>query len=205
MSGRRAGLFALVLFAAALPVAASAQGLRDRVLAWVQGDFRAPLVCMLERSPRQALRRVRIHPAPRSALPSVRITFHDLEAPAGTTCGGVSNQDEPNVIGELDLVFEARNHPDTGEVDFRNALRRDGGFSFRIRAGRLRIGPAGESGASLQSLDYAGGTARVESVAPGSDAARRLSVFGAERQLQLQLDAEGARPLAFDLVELPPR
>jgi hypothetical protein len=204
VSARRVCLLALGVFAAALPRAGSAQGLRDRVLAWPQGDFRAPLVCVLDGSPRQALRRVRIHPAPRNALPSVRITFQDLEAPAGTACGGVSNQDEPNVIGALDLVFEGRNQPDTGEVDFRNALRRDGGFSFRIRAGRLRIGPAGEATASLQSFDYAGGTARVQGVAPGSDAARRLSVFGAERQLQLELDAEGARRLTFDLVELPP-
>jgi hypothetical protein len=194
-----------LLCAAAVPRAVSAQGLRDRVLAWPQGDFRAPLVCVLGGDPRQALRRVRIHPAPRSALPSVRVTFQDLEAPPGTTCGGVSNQDEPNVIGELDLAFEGRNQPDTGELDFRNALRRDGGFTFKIRAGRLRIGPAGDPTAALQSVDYKGGTARVESVAPGSDAARRLATFGSQHELQLELDADGARHLAFDLVELPPR
>jgi hypothetical protein len=194
-----------LLCAAVLPRAAAAQGLRDRVLAWPQGDFRAPLVCVLDGNPRQALRRVRIHPAPRTALPSVRITFQDLEAPPGTTCGGVSNQDEPNVIGALDLVFEGRNQPDTGELDFRNALRRDGGFSFKIRGGRLRIGPASDPSAALQSFDYTGGTARVQAVAPGSDAARRLAAFGSERELQLELDADGARHLAFDLVELPPR
>lgn len=205
MSGRRAGVLALGWFVAALPAAAAAQGLRDRALAWVQGDFRAPLVCVLEGNPRQALRRVRIHPAPRNALPAVRITFQDLEAPPGTTCGGFSNPDEPNVIGALELIFEGRSQPDTGEVDFRNALRHDGGFTFRIRTGRLRVGPVGESGSALQSLDYTGGTARVHSVVRGSDAARRLAVFGSERQLQLELDAEGVRPFAFDLVELPPR
>src|SRR4030095_14807050 len=142
VSRRCIPLLACLLCAAVLPRAAAAQGLRDRVLAWPQGDFRAPLVCVLDGNPRQALRRVRIHPAPRTALPSVRITFQDLEAPPGTACGGVSYQDEPNVIGALDLVFEGRNQPDTGELAVRHALRRDGGFSFKIRGGRLRIGPA---------------------------------------------------------------
>ena len=47
-------------------------------------------------------------------------------------------------MGGLELVFEGRSRPDTGEVDFRNALRRDGGFSFRIESGsaarRRRVG-----------------------------------------------------------------
>jgi hypothetical protein len=196
----------LLVLAFAVPAVAAAQSLRDLALAWVQGDFRAPLVCVIDGASRQALRRVRIHSAPRgTALPSVRVTFYDLEAPPGTTCGGVAHGDEPNVKGGLELVFEGRSRPDTGEVDFRNAMRRDGGFTFRIQSGQLQLGPAGGPPEALKGSDYAGGTARIVSLAPGSDAARRLAPFGAHRQLQLEIEAEGAPPLAFDLVELNPR
>ena len=196
---------AVWLLACALPAPAAAQGLRDLAFGWVQGDFRAPLVCVIDGVSRQALRRVRVHPAPRGALPSVRITFYDLEAPPGASCGGVSSGEEPNVTGGLVLVFDGRSQPDTGEVDFRNAMRRDGGFTFRIESGRLNVGPAGGPVASLASSDYAGGSARFRNAEPGSDAARRLAAFGAQRQLQLELEAPGAPSLAFDLVLLPPR
>jgi len=196
---------ACVLLACALPAPAAAQSLRDLVYTWVQGDFRAPLACVIDGASRQALRRVRIHPAPRGALPSVRLTFHALEAPPGTSCAGVTSREEPNVAGGLVLVFEGRSQPDTGEVDFRNAMRRDGGFAFRIESGRLRVGPAGQPADSLPSADYAGGAARVRSPLPGSDAARRLAGFGAHRQLELELEAPGAPTLSFDLIELPSR
>jgi hypothetical protein len=197
--------WAAALLGCALPAAAGAQSLRDLVFVWAQGDFRSPLACVIDGASRQALRRVRIHPAPRGALPSVRVTFHDLEAPPGTTCSSVTRREEPNVAGGLVLVFEGRSQPDTGEVDFRNAMRREGGFVFRIESGRLRIGPAGEPADARPSRDYAGGVARLHSPAPGSDAARRLACFGALRQLELELEAPGAPSLALDLMELPPR
>jgi hypothetical protein len=199
---RAAALWAALL-ACALPGAAAAQGLRELSYAWAQGDFRAPLACVVDGASREALRRVRIHPAPRAALPALRITIYDLEAPLGTVCTGLASRSEPNVIGALELVFEGRSRPDTGQVDFRNALRRDGGFTFRIQQGKLRVGPAGEPESTLPSHDYTGGSARVGTVPPGSDGARRLATFGANRQLQLELAAPGAPALAFDLVELP--
>jgi hypothetical protein len=195
-----------VLLACALAKPAAAQGVRDLALAWVQGDFRAPLVCIVDGVPRQALRRVLIHPGPRSAArPSVRVSFYDLEAPPGTSCSGIAGEPEPNVIGALELVFDGRSRPDTGEVDFRNALRRDGGFTFKVESGRLRVGPVVDGEAALRSVDFEDGRARIGSVAPASDAARRLASFGNHRQLRLELHRDGAPPLAFDLIELPPR
>jgi hypothetical protein len=201
----RTGLLPLA-FGAALAAAAASQGVRELAFAFVQGDFRAPLTCVVDEAPRQALRRVRIHPGPQhSARPSLRITFYDLEAPAGTRCSSISGQSEPNVIGTLALVWDARTRPDTGEVDFRNQLRREGGFDFKIDSGRLRLGDveAGKDGERV--VDFAGGVARVEPVVPGSDAARRLASFGGHRRLGLSLTAPDAPRLAFDLVELPPR
>jgi hypothetical protein len=196
---------AAALLACALPLPAAAQGLHDLVYAWAQGDFRAPLACVVDGASRQALRRVRIHPAPRGALPALRVTLFDLEAPLGTRCSGLASGEEPNAIGTLELALDARSRAGTSEVDFRNALRRDGGFTFRIQKGSLRIGSAGEPASALASHDYTGGSARVVAVPPGSDAARRLAAFGSRRQLQLELAAPGAPSLAFDLVELRPR
>lgn len=202
MSLRRWAAAALL---AALPGPAHAEGVRELAYAWARGDFRAPLACVIDGASRQALRRVRIHPAPRGALPAVRVSLYDLEAPPSTRCAGLANAEEPNVIGVVQLVFEGRSRPDTGEVDFRNALRRDGGFTFRIEQGKLRIGGAGEAASGLASHDYAGGSARILTIPPGSDGARRLATFGPHRQLRLELEAPGAPALAFDLVALPTR
>lgn len=203
MRARHGRAALLWLAAVGIPAFASGQGLRDLALAWVQGEYRAPLVCVLDGTPRQALRRVRIHPGRPGDRPSVRLSFHDLEAPAGIDCRGVSGQAEPNVVGVLELVFEGRSRPDTGEVDFRNALRREGGFTLRVMSGHLRIGAAGASTAALEDVDFSGGSAEIRSVPPGSDAARRLSLFGGERQRELKLSAASGKELAFELVELP--
>ena len=205
MSGGRCWAKALLLALAVSPAGASGEELRDLALAWVQGDYRAPLVCLLDGSPRQALRRVRIQPGPRGGRPSVRLVFHDLEAPPGTSCTGVTGQAEPNVIGVLELVFEGRSRPDTGEIDFRNALRRDGGFSFRVASGQLRSGPAGVEDEALEAVDLAEAMVQVRTVPPGSDAARRLASFGGSRILQIELAPAASGHLAFDLVELPSR
>ena len=201
MRGRRSRALAWLFAAVALPSLAAAAGLRDLVLDWALGDYRAPLVCVLDGTAREALRRVRIQPG-HGDRPSLRVTFYDLEAPSGIACGDVSGEPEPNVAGVVELVFEGRSRPDTGEVDFRNALRREGGFSFRVTTGHLRIGAAGAPAAELETVDFADGTAEIRSVPPGSDAARRLSGFGGERQRELRLSAPSGRKLAFELVEL---
>lgn len=185
--------------------AAHAQGVRELAFAWAEGDYRAPLTCTVEGVPRQALRRVLIVPRPRrAARPGVRLTFFDLEPPPGTHCSSVSGAEEPNLIGALELVWNGRTRPDTGPVDFRNLLRRDGGFDFGIETGRLRIVPTHEASAP-RLVDYAGGSARLEVARPGSDAARRLSAFGGSRHRVLRLEAADAPPLLFDLTDLPGR
>ncbi len=204
MSLRRCRAGALLLALALPPASACAEELRDLALSWVLGDYRSPLVCVMDGSPRQALRHVRIQPGPRGGRPSARLVFHDLEAPPGTSCSGVTGAAEPNVVGTLELAFAGRSRPDTGDVDFRNALRRDGGFSFRVASGTLRIGPAGAEAAS-QAVDLVGTTVWVRAVPPGSDGARRLASFGGRRQLQLELERAASEPLRFDLVDLPSR
>src|SRR5262245_2173153 len=186
--------------------AAGAGGVRELAVAWVVGDFRAPLACVVDNVPRQALRRVRIDPAPPGNPRLVaRVTFFDLAAPPGTRCTSVSGAEEPNVIGAVALLWDAPTRPDMGEADFRHTLRREGGFDFKVDAGRLRVGASADASDALPTIDFAGGTARFEQVAPGSDAARQLAGFGGKRQLRLELRAPGGSPLSFELVELEPR
>ena len=194
---------ALWLAAVVLPALASSEGVRELALGWAQGDYRAPLVCVLDGTAREALRRVRIQPGlPTDAPYTLRLTFHDLDAPPGIACAGISGEPEPNIVGVLELAFDRRSRPDTGEVDFRNALRREGGFRFRVTGGHLRIGRAGAPSGELTDVDFAGGTAEIRSIPPTSDAARRLATFGSERQRELKLRAAEGQPLAFELVEL---
>jgi hypothetical protein len=189
---------------ALLPALAAAQGLRELAGAWALGDYRAPLVCVLEGAAREALRRVRIQP-PRPVDPpdTLRVTFQDLDAPPGISCTTLSGARETNVVGVLELTFDGRSRPGTGEVDFRNTLRREGGFGYRIRGGRLRLAEIGAPEASPELVDFAGGVAEIREVPPGSDAARRLASFGGDRQRLLRITSEAGRQLVFDLVELP--
>ncbi|MEN8159833.1 MAG: hypothetical protein ABFS41_07170 [Myxococcota bacterium] len=201
---RRLGL-AGVLLGGLLATAAPghAQGVRELAFGWAEGDYRAPLTCTVDGVPRQALRRVLIAPRPRrAARPGVRVTFFDLEAPPGTRCSSVSGAEEPNLTGHVDLVWEGRSRPDTGPVDFRNALRRDDGFGFAIETGRLRLIPTDGQG-ETRRVDFALGSARLEVAAPGTDAARRLAPFGGRRQRVLRLEPPDGPALLFDLVELP--
>lgn len=204
---RARSLLACLFVAAAAAAPASAQGLRELVAAWALGDYRGPLFCVVDGAAREALRRVRIQP-PRPVDPpgTLRVTFHDLEAPAGISCSTLSGERERNVVGVLQLAFDGRDRPDTGEVDFRNTLRREGGFGYRITGGVLRVVELGAGAdASPEPVDFAGGTAEIREVPPGSDAARRLAVFGSARERTLRLISAGGLELVFDLVELPRR
>lgn len=175
--------------------------LASLALLWAQGDYRAPIVCEIAGEAHRALRRVRIAAGPRhAARPTDRVLFFDLEAPPDTRCTDPTGGDEPNVVGQLVLAFEeGRGRPDTASYDFQSALRRDGGFRFAIKAGRLRVGPPG---AELEEHDLGGGTLRLTRIEPGSDGFRRLADFGPRRKLRLEVEAPDAPRLAFDLVQL---
>jgi hypothetical protein len=197
-------LLILLLAAAGLGQAPSGQtpGLNELALEWARGEYRAPLICEIDGIPHRALRRVLVSPGPRYArTPMNRLAFFDLETPEGTRCHDETGGEEPNAIGSLALALEARSRPDTVRRDFDAALRREGGFDFRIRAGRLRLGAPGEKASTLPEVDFSGGTARIHKVERGSDAFRRLAEFGQLRKLSLVLEARDGTRLSFDLVQ----
>jgi hypothetical protein len=177
-------------------------GLNELALEWARGEYRAPLICEIDGIPHRALRRVLVSPGPRYARTSMnRLALFDLEAPEGTRCHDETGGEEPNAIGSLALALEAHSRPDTARRDFDTALRREGGFDFRIRAGRLRLGAPGEETSTLPEVDFSGGTARIRKVKRGSDAFRRLAEFGQLRKLSLVLEARDGTRLSFDLVQ----
>jgi hypothetical protein len=130
-----------------------------------------------------------------------RLAFFDLEAPEGTRCHDETGGEQPNAIGSLALDLEVRARPDTAQRDFELALRREGGFDFRIRAGKLRLGAPGEPSSALREVDFRGGKAEIRKVERGSDAFRRLADFGPRRKLTLLLEAPDGTRLSFDLVQ----
>jgi len=168
------------------------------------GEFRAPLVCEVSGTPRRAVRAIQVIPQPIRAreAPYARIRMDDLEAPPGTRCQDPLGKPEPNVIGNLTIILEGISHPDTATRDFQEALRREGGFRFRVRSGRLRVGAAGAPIDTLRTVDFRGGTAHFQRVKRGSDAWRRLQDFGERRKLALTLEAPGGERLVFDMVQL---
>jgi hypothetical protein len=130
-----------------------------------------------------------------------RLTLFDLEAPEGTRCHDETGGEQPNAIGSLALVLDVRARPDTAQRDFQLALRREGGFEFQIRAGKLRVGVPGEATSTLRQIDFSGGTAQIRKIERGTDAFRRLAEFGQRRKLSLQLEAPDGTRLSFDLVQ----
>src|SRR4030042_192036 len=164
-------------------------------LEWTRGEYRAPLICEIGGVPYRALRRVLVPPGPRGAqVPMTRLAFFDLEAPQGTRCHDETGGEQPNAIGSLALTLEGSSRPDTARRDFDVALRREGGFEFRIRSGRLRLGAPGEAADALREVDFAGGRADIRRVDRGTDAYRRLADFGERRKLGLLLEApDGTR------------
>ncbi len=203
-------LLALLAFVLAAFVAAPARAgdpdLVDLALVWARGDYRAPLICDFDGRPRRGLRRVLIAPGSRRALRrSDRLIFYDLEAEDASRCFSELGSEEPNVIGTLEITLEAPSRPDIARYDFESALRRAGGFTFRIERGRLRFLPVSGDAEGAREVDFAGGSARLVRVERGSDLARLLSEIPGRRRLRLVLKAPDGTQAEFALVEVAPR
>ena len=176
-------------------------GLSTLALLWTQNDYRAPLICEIDGQPMRALRRVKIQTGPQTSTRALnRLSFRDLEAPPGTRCYGEEGGDQPNVIGNVTLVFDGRSRPDTAQHDFDETLRRKGGFTFRVASGLLRIGKASATPDSMDAVPFKGGRVTVSVVRRGSDAFRRLAEFGPREKRILTLEAPDGRTWSFDLV-----
>jgi hypothetical protein len=195
---------ATLLLLLAPPHASGQQTPDENTLAlfWSRGDFRAPLVCEIAGEAHRGFRRVLVEPGPSRISPEVNhLRFYDLEVPPGSQCVTETRGPTPNVLGVLSFLRRGRSRPDTGQRDFTAALRRDGGYSFEVVSGRLRVGPSADPEA-LRVIDFRGGEVRFEEIRRGSDAWRRTADLPATRRLKLSLEATDGTHLEFDLVAL---
>ncbi len=196
---------ALLLLAAAAGAQPIPGGVSSMAVMWAQGEYRSPMICEIDGQPARALRRVVVRPGPRrGARLSGRLTFFDLEAPSNTVCYGETGGDQPNLIGALYFVLEGRANSDTARHDFDETLRRKGGFAFDVTGGSLRGGPPGAATGGLPAFELAEAELRVDTVARGSDAFRRLADFGARDKRVLTLQLADGRSWSFDLVRWDP-
>lgn len=194
-------LVTLALAAAPMRNASAQTGstLAHVALAWILGDYVAPIVCEIDGQPVRALRRVSVRPIVGEGAPTVRLLFPDPEARGATRCFSELGPDEPQVAGALVLGSDLRGGTGTAQREFEQQRRREGGFDFPVRSGRLRIGGWGE-GAQPRSVDFTGGTARIRTIEPGQDAARLAIELGAQRGLTAELVAPDGTKLFLPLV-----
>lgn len=188
----------------ALPAAAAAQhgpDLNVLALHWAQGRFGAPMLCSGEEgSSYHLLRRIRIDPGPRGRLPATaRIRFRGLEELPAESCVSELGEPEPDVLGTLEIRLEGHSRPDLANRDFRDRMRREGGFDFHVASGRLRVGEIGKDEGRV--VDFRGGAARLHQARPGTDAHRLLQSYDAPRRLVLELVAPDGTELEFWMIQ----
>ena len=209
---RLAGLLGALLLLGVQPAASQSGGagglpdLVDLALGWARGEYRAPLVCTFGGEPRRGLRKVVIAPGrPTTGARVDRIRFFDLAPGRASRCVNALGEPEPNLEGSVLITLRARSRPDVANRDFKEALRRDGGFDFAVVSGVLRITPISADGARPRTVDFAGGTARLAAVRRGSDAARMLADFRSPRKLVLTLRSPGGEEIRLHLFQTGPR
>lgn len=199
-------LAALLLVPAGRAPAQTQPDLTQLALDWARGDYRSPLLCEFGEQPRRGLRRILIAPGPTSAYPRVdRVTFFSLEADGASRCFDALGGDEPDLVGAFFVSLPTRSRSDLATRDFKEALRREGGFSFEIERGELRARGVAEAPETERSVELAGGRAHLRRIEPGSDAARLLADLAGPRKLELVIEAPEGERFRFPLVQTGPR
>lgn len=196
----------LLLGAAAAHAQSGGPDLNQLALDWARGRYSAPLLCTFEGEPMRGMRRVLVTPGSVNVRPPVaRLVFVELEVADARRCFTDFGTDVPNLRGTLQIRLPGPSRSDTAVRDFRNALKRNQGFEFRIVSGSLQIQAIGQPAAPARSLDFSGGEAELREVAPGSDASRLLAEFASPRKVHLRLATREGETLELDMFLSAPR
>lgn len=190
----------------ALPASGQAPGDRgaasvgELALDWARGRFASPVICQLGGEPVRGIRRVSIAPGPAHQSPQVnRLIFVDLEVGEASRCFAELVGDVPNITGSVQFHVLSTRSSDTARRDFRETLRRKGGFEFHVREGVLRLQPVTQPPSPVRRVDFRGGRALLRDLAPGSDEHRLLAAFRSPRKMLLELSARDGTKLSFPL------
>ena len=190
----------LGLLAAGASAAQSGPTLQDLAVAWARGSYGSPLICEIEGEPVRGMRRVQIIPAPRKGrLTEARVIFVEMDVSADTRCFNDLGEAAPNISGAVRLRLPGPSRVDSAKRDFKQLLRRTGGVEFDVTAGRLRVQSGGGSPGTPDPEDFAGGTALIETVGPGSDSYRLLADFPSPRKLSLELRSKNGTSIRLPL------
>ena len=146
------------------------------------------------------MRRVQIVPAARKGrLTEARVIFVEMDVSADTRCFNDLGEAAPNISGAVRLRLPGPSREDSAKRDFKQLLRRAGGVEFDVTAGRLRLHAGGAAPESPDAEDFAGGTAFLETVGPGSDSYRLLADFPSPRKLSLELRSKKGTSIRLPL------
>lgn len=189
---------------------ASAQDapLDQMALAWARGRFASPLICEGPNGLEKTLRRIVVSAGPRHRRPPEnRLQLVGIEVEGAERCFATLGGDQPDLEGVLVFQYPSYGRPDLASHEFQSTLRRDGGFEYRIRTGKLRISDpdAGDEASGAREVDFARGKLRVNAVPPGSDADRVLADFPGARKLTLQLEAPDETRLELHMIQYDQR
>jgi len=185
---------------AQLPGAPGAPTVSEMALDWARGRYATPLICEFDGKLVRGIRRVLIAPgASHQRARQNRIVFIDLEVDDASRCFAELQDSVPNVIGSVQIELPAVRRSDTARRDFREALRRKGGFEFRVAGGGLKLQAVTQPPSPGRTVDFRGGRASLRTIEPGSDAARLLAPFDSPRKLILELSARDGTKLSFPL------
>lgn len=186
---------------AVAPARAQDPDLATLAFSWLAGDWVAPLVCEIGGAPQRGVRRMRVAADPRRSLEQfARLSFFDLAAPGATRCVSLLGSEEPEIRGHVVFRLDRNAAPDVAVREFKQTLRREGGFDFRIERGRLLLRPVAAGESEARAVDFSGGTLHARAVAPGSDAARLLAEFPQRRKVTFELEAKDGTRLRLHAV-----
>jgi hypothetical protein len=171
-------------------------------LSWAHGSYIGPVICSLPGGPMRVARKARITPPRRRK--QRRITFRLEIDPMGTgeaRCTNELGDPEPEVQARAGIYYDGPPRPDTARRDFQQMLRRDGGVSFRVESGQMRIG-AGDAGRTVSLKDA---KVEIRPIPVGSDAARILGSVGELAKRTLILEASDGTRVLMHAVHVVPK
>ena len=199
---RRTALALALAWLGALPSPAGAgtPSLDELIIEWSRGRYASPVFCELGSGLVRGIRRIVIKPESHPARrPTLSVQLIDMRPEDATRCVNSVGRGIPNAIGRLRLTRVDRPHPETGSRDFKQGLRKDRGFDFRIASGVLKLQDVTEEPSEPRIVDFVGGAGRIGLVLPATDGQRELADFQSPRKRLLTLESPGGETLVFPI------
>ncbi len=176
------------VFSMAGTAGAEVGDLRKLAVDWARGRYNSPLVCEIDGELIRGLRRLLVTPAPRqSVAPMGRLIFVEMETDRASRCFTDLGAKVVNLKGTLKIRLPGPPRPDSARRELKGLLKRERAVTFDVVSGVLQETPIGKTDADSRSIDFAGGTARFETVREGSDPERLLADYKSPRKFRLEV------------------